>query len=51
MLIRELKKQGVSGNTYNGISDRNKKRKQYINAAIDLFGDTVFGLLIYNWIF
>ncbi len=51
LLIREAKKHGISGNKYNGISNRNKKRQQYLNAAIDLFGDTLFGLIIYNWIF
>ena len=48
MLIRKAKKEGFSGNKNNGISKRNKKREQYLNAAIDLFGDVLLGLLIYN---
>lgn len=49
-LIREFKELGISGNNYNGISKRNKKRKQYINAAIAAFGDVVLTLgMIYNF--
>lgn len=50
MMIRKTKELGISGNKYNGISDRNKKRQQYINAAIDLFGDITLGLMFYNFL-
>jgi len=48
LLIRKAKELGISGNKYMGISKRNKKKKQYINAAIDLFGDILFGLMFYQ---
>jgi len=50
MMIRRTKELGISGNKYNGISRRNKKRMKYINAAIDLFGDIALGLMLYNWV-
>ena len=49
MLIRKAKENEISGNKNNGISKRNKKREQYLNAAIDLFGDVLLGLLIYSF--
>lgn len=49
MMIRRTKELGISGNKYNGISNRNRKRQKYINAAIDLFGDIAFGLIMYRW--
>ncbi len=51
MMIRRTKELGISGNKYNGISIRNKKRQVYLNAAINLFGDIVLGLIMYNWVF
>jgi len=41
------KSEGNSANIYRGISLKNKKRKQYIMAAIRVFGD----LIITYWLF
>ncbi|GEM_PF-6631737 len=40
LLIIELRKLGVCGNTNNGISNRNVKMQQYLQAAQELFGET-----------
>lgn len=39
ILIEHNEVQGVSGNEINGISKRNKKRKIYLAAAIETFGE------------
>jgi hypothetical protein len=38
---------GTSGNTRNGIGKRNKKRDQYLEAAIKLFGSVLILLAIF----
>ena len=49
MMIRRTKELGISGNKYNGISNRNKKRRMYLNTAINLFGDITLGVAFYQW--
>jgi len=50
MKITEQKNNGNSGNKYNGISLRNKKRKKYLNATLRIFGDLAIMIYFYyNW--
>jgi len=40
VLIDKPKEKGNCGNSRNGVGERNKKRENYIKAAIKLFGTT-----------
>jgi len=50
-LIDEIRRKGVCGNDYDGISKRNKKRQFYLLAAVAAFGYAAIMLLIYWYFF
>ena len=47
-LIEQYKNKGTSGNIYNGISSRNKKKSNYIATALRIFGDAIIILLLWH---
>jgi len=47
LLIRAFKAKDISGNIYNGISQRNPKRNKYIAEAIRIFGDIAISYLFF----